>query len=132
MKLFYVLVQVLLKVSILLFYLRCFPVGWLQNATWILITITFMHGFAFFFAILFQCTPIALLWNARITGGKCIELTDIIFPGAILAIVEDLAILIIPIPCISKLKVGRGKKLSVGTMFSVGIMWVTSNSCAGI
>lgn len=122
MKLFYIIVQVLLKVSILLFYLRVFPVPWIQVVTWILIAITLLHGVAFFFAILFQCTPVAMLWNPHIQGN-CIQLETIIFPGAIFSIVEDLAILLLPIPCLSKLSVGRGKKISLICMFSVGTMY---------
>ncbi|KAH7417417.1 hypothetical protein BKA64DRAFT_300215 [Cadophora sp. MPI-SDFR-AT-0126] len=121
MKLFYIIVQVLLKVSILLFYLRVFPVPWIQVVTWILIAFTLLHGVGFFFPILFQCRPVALLWNARLEG-HCIQLETIIFPGAIFSIVEDLAILLLPIPCLSKLNVGKGKKISLISMFSVGII----------
>jgi len=46
----------------------------------------------------------------------------IIFPGAILAVAEDVAILLLPIPCISRLRVGRGKRFSVGVMFGVGLL----------
>jgi len=124
MKLFYIIVQVLLKVSILLFYLRVFPVPWIQILTWILIVFTLLHGVGFFFPILFQCKPVALLWNPRLEG-HCIQLETIIFPGAIFSIVEDLAILLLPIPCLSKLNVGKGKKISLISMFSVGIMYET-------
>lgn len=128
MKQFYVVVQVLLKVSILLFYLRVFPVPWIQVLTWILITFTLLHGVAFFFAIFFQCAPVSVLWNARVQG-HCIQLETIIFPGAIFSIIEDLAILLLPIPCLSKLNVGRGKKISLFGMFSVGIMYVVFYKC---
>jgi hypothetical protein len=121
MKLFYVLVQVLLKVSILLFILRSLPVEWVQVVAWILIAITFAHGIAFFFAIMFQCAPVALLWNKNL-NGKCIELRDIIFPGAILSILEDVAILVLPVPCLSTLNVGKGKKISLIAIFSVGFV----------
>lgn len=121
MKLFYVMIQVLLKVSILLCFLRSLPVDWVQKATWFLIYFTFGHGIAFFFAIFFQCTPVAMLWDKQL-DGKCIELRNIIFPGAILSILEDVAILVIPIPCLSKLNVGRGKKISLIAIFSVGFM----------
>ncbi|KAH7364082.1 integral membrane protein [Rhexocercosporidium sp. MPI-PUGE-AT-0058] len=123
MKLFYIIVQVLIKVSILLFYLRVFPVTWIHVLTWILIAFTLLHGIAFFFAIIFQCTPVAMIWNPRVEG-HCIQLETIIFPGAIFSIVEDLAILLLPIPCLSKLNVGRGKKISLICMFSVGTVYV--------
>ncbi|KAK0119294.1 hypothetical protein ONS95_008141 [Cadophora gregata] len=121
MKLFYIIVQVLLKVSILLFYLRVFPVQWMQVVTWFLIVFTLLHGVGFFFPILFQCKPVAMLWNPLLQG-HCINLETIIFPGAIFSIVEDLAILLLPIPCLSKLNVGKGKKISLIFMFSVGII----------
>jgi hypothetical protein len=121
MKLFYIFVQVLVKVSILLCYLRSFPVDWVQRVTWVLIYITLAHGVAFFFAILFQCKPVALLWNHAL-DGKCIPLRDIIFPGAIFSMLEDVAILVLPIPCLASLNVGKGKRISLIFIFSVGFM----------
>ncbi|XMA14377.1 hypothetical protein WAI453_007168 [Rhynchosporium graminicola] len=121
MRIYYIIVQVLLKVSILLFYIRVFPVRWLESTTWIMIAFIILHGIAFNFAIIFQCTPVKKLWNPRVRG-HCLELDAIMFPGAIFSIVEDLAILILPIPCLSKLNVGRGKKISLISMFSVGVI----------
>lgn len=121
MKLFYVFVQVLVKVSILLCYLRSLPVDWIQKATWILIYCTLAHGVAFSFAIIFQCSPVSLLWDKTLTG-KCIELRDVIFPGAIFSMLEDVAILVLPIPCLAKLNVGKGKRFSLIAIFSVGFM----------
>ncbi|KAL2072680.1 hypothetical protein VTL71DRAFT_12023 [Oculimacula yallundae] len=121
MRLFYVIVQVLLKVSILLFYLRVFPVPWMQVLIWIMIAFTLLHGVAFVFPVLFQCTPVALLWDPRVQG-HCIPLKTLTLPGAVFSIFEDFAILLLPIPCLSKLNVGRGKKFSLIAMFSVGII----------
>lgn len=121
MKLFYVFVQNLVKVSILLCYLRSFPVEWMQKATWALIYITLVHGVAFSCAILFQCTPVARLWDHTL-NGHCIRLSDIIRSGAIFSMVEDACILILPIPCLANLNVGRGKRVSLILIFSVGFM----------
>lgn len=121
LKQFYIIVQVLLKVSILLFYLRVFPVPRIQILTWIFIAFIILHGISFVFSILFQCTPPALLWNPRL-HGHCIQIEAIGVSGAIFSIVEDIAILLLPIPCLRKLNVGRGKKISLISMFSVGIV----------
>lgn len=49
---------------------------------------------------------------------------DLLIPGAVFSILEDVVILILPIPCISKLNIGRGKKVSLVTLFSVGFVYV--------
>ncbi|KAH6692856.1 hypothetical protein BKA61DRAFT_280099 [Leptodontidium sp. MPI-SDFR-AT-0119] len=121
MRQFYVLVQVLLKVSILIFYLRVFPVRWMQISTWLIIAYLLLHGVAFFIPVIVQCRPIARLWDKRIEGS-CIPLVDLLIPGAVFSILEDVVILILPIPCISKLNIGRGKKVSLVTLFSVGFV----------
>ncbi|KAH9206073.1 hypothetical protein DL95DRAFT_488616, partial [Leptodontidium sp. 2 PMI_412] len=121
MRQFYVLVQVLLKVSILIFYLRVFPVRWMQISTWLIIAYMLLHGVAFFIPVIVQCRPIARLWDKRIEGS-CIPLVDLLIPGAVFSILEDVVILILPIPSISKLNIGRGKKVSLVTLFSVGFV----------
>ncbi|KAH6701254.1 hypothetical protein BKA61DRAFT_495406, partial [Leptodontidium sp. MPI-SDFR-AT-0119] len=121
MRQFYVIVQVLLKVSILLFYLRVFPVRWMQISTWLIIAYILLHGIAFFIPVIVQCRPIARLWDKRIEGS-CIPLLDLLIPGAVFSILEDVVILILPIPCISKLNIRRGKKVSLVTLFSVRVI----------
>ncbi|KAH6711958.1 hypothetical protein BKA61DRAFT_487270, partial [Leptodontidium sp. MPI-SDFR-AT-0119] len=44
--------------------------------------------------------------------------------GAVFSILEDIVILILPIPCISKLNIRRGKKVSLITLFSIKVIYI--------
>jgi hypothetical protein len=66
-----------------------------------------------------QCVPVRSIWDKSITG-KCLNLKAIIYVGTALSIIDDLLIMVLPIPCISSLRLGRMEKFVVGLMFGIG------------
>jgi ABC-type uncharacterized transport system permease subunit len=115
----YILVQDFAKISILLLYHRVFPRPWFKLATKIFIGFIASHGTAFLIAIIFQCMPIYSIWDRTITG-KCIDLTATGYTGAVFSIVEDLAILFLPISELKDLNLGVKKRVSLILLFSIG------------
>jgi Fungal rhodopsin domain len=122
-QIIYVAVQVFAKTSILLLYLRVFTRRWFTIACNVGIAFLALHGIAFIFAVSFQCKPVESIWNPRITG-KCISLTAVGISGAILSIVEDFVILILPIPEIINLQMGTNKKWALVLLFGIGSLLV--------
>ncbi|KAH8667994.1 hypothetical protein BGZ60DRAFT_408393 [Tricladium varicosporioides] len=118
-QIFYICVQVLTKVSLLVCFLRIFPQRWFQMTTKVSIIAILIHGVIFIFVIAFQCVPVQSIWNPTIPA-KCLNQSAIIFSGSAFSIFEDFLILIIPIPCIKDLKLKVGKRIIVGVMFSIG------------
>jgi hypothetical protein len=120
----YVAVQVLAKTSILLLYLRVFTHRWFTIACNLCIVFLVLHGIAFTLVVSFQCKPVESFWNPRVTG-KCINLTATGVAGAIISIVEDLVILILPIPEIINLQMNKSKKWGLVLLFGIGSLWVS-------
>lgn len=118
-QIFYIMIQVFAKISILLLYLRVFPRPWFKMAVKILIAFMASHGFAFAVVIIFQCVPISSIWD-RTIEGRCLDLKAIGYTGAVFSIVEDLLILVLPISELNTLSFGIRKRVSLMLMFSIG------------
>jgi hypothetical protein len=116
----YAMIQGFTKVSICLFYLRVFPQRWFQIATMCTIAFITTSCTSFIFAIAFQCHPASSFWD-RTIPGKCINQNAMSYSGAGASILQHIIILLLPIPCIKSLKLGKGKKLSLFVMFGLGI-----------
>ncbi|WAO89006.1 CFEM domain-containing protein [Fusarium falciforme] len=118
-QILYILIQVSAKASLLAFYSRVFTSRTFRIAVWSAAAFLIGHGVIFLGLVIFQCTPIASVWNRNIEA-KCLNLTAIGYAGAVFSIVEDIAILILPIPELLKLQLGGRKKAALLFMFSIG------------
>lgn len=121
MQVLYVIIQKLVKLSILVSYLRIFPetIRWFRISIYVTIGFSAGHGMLITLLTAFQCLPVSSIWNISITG-KCIDIKSIIYAGTAFSIVDDLLIMTLPIPCFSSLRMGRLKKISIGMMFTIG------------
>jgi hypothetical protein len=116
----YVFVQILSKVSLVLFFLRIFlHQKFVRIGSYLLLLFLGIKFLIFFFCVIFQCTPIHSIWD-RSVPGRCINVRVLVYLAAGLSILEDFAILLLPIPCIRSLNMGVGKKATAVTMFSIG------------
>ncbi|KAF6823977.1 integral membrane protein [Colletotrichum plurivorum] len=120
-QLLYILVQVCAKISILLLFSRVFAASkWLQQATKIFIAFLVLHGATFLLIVVFECTPISSTWDLTNPNRKCLDITAIGYSGAGFSIVEDFAILLLPIPELIRLQLTTKRKFGLGFMFSLG------------
>lgn len=115
----YILVQDFAKISILLLYHRVFARPWFKLTTKVFIAFIATHGFVFILVVIFQCIPIYSIWDRTITA-KCVNLAAVGYAGAVLSIVEDLAILFLPVSELGTLNLGVRKTVSLMVMFSIG------------
>lgn len=121
----YITSRHLVRGSILLFYYRLFGNDRLARR---LVKISFgmliAFGTAFDCSILFGCTPIEhfwLSWDGQ-HKGYCVSIHAIFWAGAIIDILMDVWIMLIPIPFIIKLKLSLRKRILTGMMFTFGIL----------
>lgn len=115
-----------IKFSILLFYRRVFinqttskkfVVLWYTITVW-----CFLWGISTFFAAAFQCTPISYGWT-QFTGkttGKCVDFTALLLSTAVINICTDVAVLVLPMPLVWRLKIERSQKFAVSGIFLLG------------
>ncbi|KAI1341881.1 hypothetical protein F5Y15DRAFT_413806 [Xylariaceae sp. FL0016] len=128
---FYLVLLSLTKVAILCFYLRIFPNRWFRIASWITVTWVAVSTAVLIFLSIFQCMPINYNWEGwkgEITDFECIDVNALSYAAAGLAIAQEIAILILPLPLLLKLNTTWRKRASIIVMFSLGV-FVLITSC---
>ncbi|KAH8595300.1 hypothetical protein B0O99DRAFT_572012 [Bisporella sp. PMI_857] len=117
---FYGLSFLCVKVSILLLYLRLSPYYLFRIAVWVVMVTTAVYSVFGSFAFLFNCQPIAKTWDITITDGRCINVSKIAMTHASLTIVTDIAMLILPIALVRKLKLPIKQRVGLASVFMAG------------
>jgi hypothetical protein len=100
------------KLAIINLFLRIFTVGPARIVTWAIGVIIVLQTIACVFATIFQCTPIHLLWSAT-DRGNCLHTKALFQYASIPNVATDLAMLILPMPTIWKLKTTAQIKIGV-------------------
>jgi hypothetical protein len=114
----------LVRIALLMFLLQIFPNRRFQLAVKLLIVYTSLHTLAFFFAVIFQCSPVSFAWDKEL-GGHCLNLTALTYAAAVLSGVLDCITLLLPLNELRKLQLSLDKKLGVIFIFIIGSGYVT-------
>ncbi|KAH7031558.1 uncharacterized protein B0I36DRAFT_227669, partial [Microdochium trichocladiopsis] len=119
----YVFIIPVTKISVLIFYLQIFPERFYRRATMTLIVLNACYLVAFLLTTVLQCTPVEgawLTWDGTY-HAECRSLNKQVWAAALTGIILDVAMLVLPMPALWKLKMSIRKKLQVMFMFSLGI-----------
>ncbi|RDH16310.1 hypothetical protein M747DRAFT_325614 [Aspergillus niger ATCC 13496] len=108
------------KISILVFYLRIFTTRSFKNMAYIVGAIVLGHGLGILFAAIFQCWPIAYVWDTTIEGGSCFNQLAFYRYVSPPNILTDVLLLIMPLPYVWKLHTRKGQKLALTGVFLLG------------
>lgn len=114
----------LAKFSILLLYLKLGPIRWFHVAVYITMFIVIGANFALIFAFIFACTPVKRGWDITITEGSCINRAALYIATAVLNMITDILLLLLPIPIVVRLQMPRIQKLGLILIFAIGSMYV--------
>jgi hypothetical protein len=126
----YNLHQWAIKLSIALLYLRVFsfqPSDKIRNLIYVLIAFICVSYWTFIFIVVFACRPIALAWDKTLEG-HCITVNVAFFVNTACSILADLFLIVIVLPQITRLKLGRLAKIS--TLLVVNLGWLAIIACA--
>jgi len=118
----YFLEVALLKLTLLLFFLRIFPKRATRRLLWATVAFNGLIGALFVFISIFQCTPISYNWTnwTHETTGKCLNINALVWSNAIVSIALDFWMLALPLYEIFQLQLMWRKKVSIAVMFCVG------------
>ncbi|KAL8758496.1 MAG: hypothetical protein Q9184_003911 [Pyrenodesmia sp. 2 TL-2023] len=110
------------KTSICLFYLTLSknqPVfKWMTIATLVVVNVA---GAALTFLNIFQCSPVAATFQEPIpTNLECIDIIALYLSSAPINIITDLALLMLPMPILTAMRLPRNEKLILIVTFSFG------------
>ncbi|RAL01565.1 uncharacterized protein BO80DRAFT_62467 [Aspergillus ibericus CBS 121593] len=108
------------KISILMFYVRIFSTRTFKIMAYVVGAIVLGHGIGVLFAAIFQCWPIAYVWNHTIEGGSCFNQVAFYRYVSPPNILTDVLILVMPLPYVWKLHTRNGQKLALTGVFLLG------------
>ncbi|KAF1978185.1 hypothetical protein BU23DRAFT_550256 [Bimuria novae-zelandiae CBS 107.79] len=119
------LVEGFCQLSILAFYLRLVTSPTTKKIIWVLMALVSCFALGNTFAMILQCKPIPFFWDGwrGEMAGKCtVDVRIFGFVRGGIEIALDLAILILPLPMLSKLQMSLRKKIQIMSMFCVGFV----------
>jgi len=107
------------KSAILLLYLRMSTAHpFLKIASWVVLVIVNLAGVVLTFLNAFQCRPVSAAYTN--TPGKCIDLVGMYLSSAPVNVATDLAILLLPLPLLTALRIEFRQKVVLVATFIVG------------
>ena len=120
------------KLSFVFFFARLFDTGvpvqcfglrnYLRIAVWTGAILACSYAVMVWTVMLGVCRPISYFWDqyTEPTSGSCIDTTLFFLVAGIINMLIDIAILLIPIPCLLKLEVSRMDRLMLICIFMLG------------
>ncbi|PLN85830.1 hypothetical protein BDW42DRAFT_160110 [Aspergillus taichungensis] len=120
---FWVTGQILIKLSIIMLLRQTLgTIGRVRVITTVLIVYTLAWGATAIFAHIFQCWPVKFYWDRNVKG-HCIGHQVILFIcTASLSLGEDVALLLLPVVVVWRLKLHLQQKIQLTLLFSVGAL----------
>lgn len=111
------------KTSILIFYLRLAKNTQkiLRMASWATLAVVNVAGTVLTFMNIFQCQPVSAAWSPYQDSSRCIPLLTEFICAAPVNIVTDLAILALPIPVLTGMRLPPRQKTILVLTFGLGI-----------
>ncbi|KAL1798087.1 hypothetical protein ACET3X_002124 [Alternaria dauci] len=116
---FYTLTNGFNKMAFLALYYRVFALKRFRQACIALGAISVIWTVSYVFVCIFQCTPVPRVYN-RTIPGTCINFFWHRWTNAILNLLTDLAIFILPMPVILGLNMSTGSRIGLMVLFSMG------------
>nr|OQO31414.1 hypothetical protein B0A51_02204 [Rachicladosporium sp. CCFEE 5018] len=122
----YKLLGMFTKLTFCFLYLRIFNQKWFHRLVKSIASIIVLGSLAFTLATVFTCIPVHKFWNRKIPG-RCTNNTAFWFSHAAFNTFFDVVIYILPMPMIRTLKLARGQKLGLISIFSLGAFVIAAS-----
>ncbi|KAG7082427.1 integral membrane protein [Colletotrichum scovillei] len=119
LQMLYIFVQGFAKISIACFYYRVFTGKTFRLKINIFLIFLTTRSLMFLLLVIFQCTPIQSIWN-RAIPSQCLNLSAISSGGAACSILEDIVLIVLPVPELMRLQLDKKKKVALFGMFALG------------
>lgn len=120
----YTFITGMTKISLLYFFLRVFTSGPLRRMIHATIIVSALFVGTFILVVIFQCSPVNhtwLYWDKE-HPGKCVNINAAVWALAIINILLDVFIILLPIPELYKLNMPLKKKISLIFVFALGFL----------
>lgn len=109
------------KFSIISSYFRIFPYKRLHQIIWVVLGVTIAFLFASMVATIFICHPIEAAWDPTLrTPTSCYPYIDLLSASAVINILTDVVLCVVPLPYFLKLPLPLKQKISASFLFIAG------------
>jgi hypothetical protein len=92
-----------------------------------LIVFTIVWGIGSIIAIVFQCWPVQYFWTKSVEGTCISGQMSLYMAMGSLSLVEDVALLLLPIVVVWRLQLIPRQKIQLTLLFSVGTLYVRTH-----
>ena len=86
----------------------------------VVLAVTVVYYIIIFFVKVFICSPVSVFWFFPTLGTKCLSKSAILLADAIMSVITDLAILLLPLLLMWPLRLSMLKKCKVALMLGAG------------
>ncbi|KAL2832725.1 hypothetical protein BJY01DRAFT_253747 [Aspergillus pseudoustus] len=107
------------KAAIIFLYLRIFPTRKFVIAARVVLVVITIYGLWTIISAFLNCLPVNHFWDKSV-DGRCIQKAFLWFFNAGVNIATDVAIISLPVPVLSHLRLPRRQKVGVIFMFATG------------
>lgn len=114
------------KLTFCFLYLRIFNQRWFHQLVITVATVVAAASLAFTFGTIFQCTPVHRAWD-RTVPGHCTSNMAFWFSHAAFNSFFDIVVYLLPIPMIRTLKLAKGQKTGLISIFSLGAFVIAAS-----
>ncbi|KAF2267550.1 hypothetical protein CC78DRAFT_576918 [Lojkania enalia] len=116
-----------IKMAVTLQYLRMFVPNRTVNpfvfyGSWSIITACTIFYIVTTFLTVYACNPREKIWDKLMLGGHCLNYRGIIVSTACFNILSDVAILLLPVTTVWKLRIPTKKKIAISLLFGTGLL----------
>ncbi|KAI0540241.1 hypothetical protein GGR58DRAFT_462090 [Xylaria digitata] len=125
----YLATMIFLKPAILIEWARIFGPGNRKGFRWTCYTLAGLNSTYYLINILIEvnsCQPRAYYWDKTIPGGHCLDGPVLALTSALVNLVFDVVILVLPQTVIWRLNMSRRRKAGVSVVFVIGLLAVVS------
>jgi fucose permease len=122
------------KASILLLYIDLAPRSqrFFYIGSWVTFAVVLVAGVTFAFLAALQCRPVQAVYDPSIKNPTCIPIETIDLAVVPVNVATGLAILVLPIPVLTTLRLPLGKKTILLLIFILGVILIIVADVVGI
>jgi hypothetical protein len=124
LEILYFLQIVLVKATLLFFFLRIFPNQVTRRLIRYTLVFNTLYGVIFTIIAIVPCQPVSYYWTnwSEETKGRCVDINALVWANAGISVVLDVWMLVIPLYEVFRLQMTWRKRISVALMFFVGTL----------
>jgi hypothetical protein len=116
----------LVKLSLILSYLRIFPAQRFRRLILSTGALVVLMWICNVFAIIFQCTPVSAAWDWT-EKGRCINILSFFYVTSSINIATDLVLWFAPLPVFWGMNMSKRERVMICGLFGFGLLFVPPN-----